>query len=203
MKKIQHMGPEGITHVFTVQSDKAKELIVAHRKHPLTKSIEVISKNEKEVTFLLTSESDIGIAHALAKSKCIILGPVITEDESDKLTIFAPSWNAYRAFIESLPEEFEVSVKSKRTIDSKTGPEIDAFKVVGFLELKSLSELMSARQIEILNVAIGKGYYSKPRRITLNDLADYLDIAPATLSEHLMKIESKVMPIVSKILGTF
>lgn len=203
MKAIRGVGPDGITHVFELESGKANALLEAHRKHSVVTKIDVLSKKENKITFLLTSRPDVGVAHALAKTNCIILGPVLTEEECDKLTIFAPSWNSFRGFVDSLPEDFEVSVKSKRSMDQKLNVEADAFKVLGFMELKSLSEMLTPKQVEILNVAIAKGYYAKPKRITLNQLAEYLDIAPSTLHEHLNKIESRVMPIVSKIMRLF
>jgi len=203
MKTITRMTDKEITHVFTAESKKPKELLELHRKHPHVKKIDVLAKDKNKVTFLMTTKADIGVAHALAKSKCIVISPVVTEEDCDNLTIFAPTWNAYRKFVDSLPEDFEVTVKSKRSMDDKVGPEMDAFKVIGFLELKTLSEMLTPRQIEVLNVAIGKGYYSKPRKITLNELAEYLDMAPSTLSEHLNKIEAKVMPVISKILRSF
>ncbi len=203
MKGIKHTGREGTSHIFEVESKKTKELLEAHRKHPLTKKLEVISKGEEKALFILTSKPDIGVAHALAKTNCIILGPVLTEEGCDKLTIFAPSWNSFRKFLDSLPEDFEVTMKSKRSMDEKLGVEADAFKVLGFMELKSLSEMFTSKQIEILNIAIAKGYYSKPRKITLNELAEHLDISPATLHEHLNKIESRIMPVISKIMHLF
>lgn len=203
MKAIKYMGPEGVTHVFELESSKANALLEAHRKHPFTNKLEVISKSDRKATFLLTSRPDIGVVHALAKTSCILLGSPLIEEGCDKLTIFAPSWNAFRGFLGSLPEDFEVTVKSKRSMDEKLSMEADAFKVLGFMELKSLSDMLTHKQIEILNIAIAKGYYAKPKRITLNELAEYLDIAPSTLHEHLNKIESRVMPIVSKIMRLF
>jgi len=203
MKGITHAEDKGISHIFEVESKKSKELIEAHKTHPLTKKVDVISKDDEKALFILTSKPDIGVAHALAKTNCIILGPVLTEDECDKLTIFAPSWNSFRNFIDSLPEDFEVTIKSKRSMDEKLSLEADAFKVLGFMELKSLSEMLTSKQVEILNIAIAKGYYSKPRKITLNELAEHLDISPATLHEHLNKIESRIMPVISKIMRLF
>jgi len=52
---------------------------------------------------------------------------------------------------------------------------------------------LTDRQREILKVAISEGYYDFPRRITLSQLAEKLGVSKATLSEMLMKIESKII----------
>jgi predicted DNA binding protein len=51
---------------------------------------------------------------------------------------------------------------------------------------------LTDRQQEILDVALETGYYDHPREATHGDIADRVDIAPATVGEHLRKIESKV-----------
>ncbi|MDD5337547.1 MAG: helix-turn-helix domain-containing protein [Candidatus ainarchaeum sp.] len=203
MKEIKNMSPDGYTHLFELESSKPDDLLDAHRKHPFTKSIDVLAKGGNRITFLMTVKPDIGISHALAKSRCLILGPVVTQEDCDNLTVFAPAWSAFREFMDSLPKDFEVTVKSKRSLQDKLRTGSDSFQLLGFMELETLSEMLTQKQVEILNVAIAKGYYSNPRRITLNELAEHLDIAPATLHEHLSKIESKVMPIISRVLKLF
>lgn len=61
-----------------------------------------------------------------------------------------------------------------------------------------LTALLTDRQREVLRVAIDVGYYSVPRRGTAEDVAVAIDTAPSTASEHLQKIEAKVL---SNVLG--
>ncbi|VVB98194.1 Bacterioopsin transcriptional activator [uncultured archaeon] len=203
MKEIKNMSPEGYTHLFELESANPRKLLEAHKKHPLVKRVDVLAKSGKKMTVLMTVKPDIGISHALAKSRCIILGPVATKEGCDNLTVFAPNWAFFRSFMDSLPDDFEVTVKSKRSLQDKLRTASDSFQLLGFMELETLSEMLTPRQVEILNVAIAKGYYSTPRRITLNELAEELDVSPATLHEHLSKMESKVMPAISKVLSLF
>jgi predicted DNA binding protein len=203
MKEIKNMSPEGYTHLFELEAANPKELLNLHRKHPLVKSVDVLAQNDRKITFLMTVKPDIGISHALAKSRCLVLGPVITKDDCDNLTVFAPNWASFREFMDGLPQDFEVTIKSKRSLDDRLKTSADSFQLLGFMELESLLEMLTPKQVEILNVAIAKGYYSNPRRITLNGLAEELDLSPATLHEHISKIESKVMPIISKVIGLF
>jgi len=57
-----------------------------------------------------------------------------------------------------------------------------AGEVVKVSKLKGEAEL-TARQENILQIALEKGYFEFPKRITLRQLARVLDVSPATLSE--------------------
>ena len=52
---------------------------------------------------------------------------------------------------------------------------------------------LTERQREILATAVEEGYYEVPRQASHQDIADHLDIAPATVGEHLRNIESTVL----------
>lgn len=54
------------------------------------------------------------------------------------------------------------------------------------------AELLTDRQLEVLDAALDVGYYSEPRQGTQADVADAVGLAPATVGEHLRRIEEKV-----------
>ncbi|GAB3018032.1 helix-turn-helix domain-containing protein [Natronobiforma cellulositropha] len=54
---------------------------------------------------------------------------------------------------------------------------------------------LTARQRELLAVAIREGYYEVPRRTTQRELAETLDLATGTVSEHLQRIEAALMAV--------
>lgn len=56
---------------------------------------------------------------------------------------------------------------------------------------------LTDRQREVLATALQAGYYSVPREATHRDIADELGLAPATVSEHLQRIEARVMSSLS------
>ena len=58
---------------------------------------------------------------------------------------------------------------------------------------KGLYAQLTDRQREILAAAVEVGYYEVPRQASHEDIADHLGIAPATVGEHLRKIESTVL----------
>jgi predicted DNA binding protein len=53
--------------------------------------------------------------------------------------------------------------------------------------------LLTDKQLEVLDAALATGYYEEPRRGTQADVADAVGLAPATVGEHLRRIEGKVL----------
>ncbi|ELZ95301.1 HTH DNA binding domain-containing protein [Haloferax mucosum ATCC BAA-1512] len=73
----------------------------------------------------------------------------------------------------------------------------DAFCVEGLSDYEPVrngvrSELTS-RQREVLETAVESGYYDIPRQISIEELATELDCSQSTVSEHLRKVESRVL----------
>ena len=53
--------------------------------------------------------------------------------------------------------------------------------------------MLTARQREVLAVAIDEGYYADPRTATQGDIAAELGLSASTVGEHLRKIEATVL----------
>jgi len=53
--------------------------------------------------------------------------------------------------------------------------------------------LLTDRQLEVLDAALAVGYYEEPREGTQADVAEVVGLAPATVGEHLRRIEGKVL----------
>jgi hypothetical protein len=56
----------------------------------------------------------------------------------------------------------------------------------------SFTRLITSRQEEVLETAVDLGYYSEPRRASLEDVSEVVGIAPGTVGEHLRKVEERV-----------
>ncbi|WP_436343566.1 helix-turn-helix domain-containing protein [Natronorubrum sp. FCH18a] len=55
------------------------------------------------------------------------------------------------------------------------------------------SQLLSDRQLEVVVAAVKEGYYDTPRRSSLTELAEHLDIAKSTCSETLHRAEEAII----------
>ncbi|QCW03034.1 helix-turn-helix domain-containing protein [Natrinema pallidum] len=53
---------------------------------------------------------------------------------------------------------------------------------------------LTARQREVLRVAVDEGYYEVPRRVTYGDVAARLECSAGTVGQHLRRIEARLMP---------
>jgi predicted DNA binding protein len=65
-------------------------------------------------------------------------------------------------------------------------------EVVRISKLEEEEEL-TARQENILQIALEKGYFEFPKKLTLRQLAKVLDISPATLTEILRRGQKRVL----------
>lgn len=54
-------------------------------------------------------------------------------------------------------------------------------------------QLLTDRQLELVETAVERGYYDTPRGCTLTELADELDLAKSTCSEVLHRAEGKIV----------
>lgn len=52
---------------------------------------------------------------------------------------------------------------------------------------------LTRRQEEVLRLALDEGYYDRPKRVTIRDLARRAGVSPSTLQEVLQRAERKVM----------
>lgn len=85
---------------------------------------------------------------------------------------------ALQRAIEAIPESVGVELVEIRSYDpAPDGP----------------ADLLTDRQLEVLDAALEVGYYEEPREGTQADVAAVVDLAPATVGEHLRRIEGKVM----------
>lgn len=56
-----------------------------------------------------------------------------------------------------------------------------------------LASVLTDRQRELFDLAVEEGYYEVPRETTHRDLAAELDLSPGTVSEHLQRVEAKLV----------
>ena len=62
-------------------------------------------------------------------------------------------------------------------------------------------DLLTERQVEVLQFAIDNGYYSEERKVSVKDLAEAMGMARSTMGGHLKLIENIIMGKVADDLG--
>ncbi len=101
----------------------------------------------------------------------------MTKEGHLEITIVGEANDEILAVLDEIPPEIDVTVERIGTYIQNP---------------LALTELLTERQREILDVALECGYYEVPRQATHRDIAGKLGISPPTVSEHLQKIEARI-----------
>jgi predicted DNA binding protein len=105
--------------------------------------------------------------------------------------------NCFLVSATSKPDgKLEWAVLGNDTMVKSLMQELETQKVAG--EVVKISTLkdekeLTARQENILQIALEKGYFEFPKKITLRQLAKVLDISPATLTEIIRRGQKKIL----------
>jgi len=100
----------------------------------------------------------------------------VSADGSHRLTLLGED-EAFRRAGSEAPEGVDVELLETGTYEPDSG---------------RLSALLTDRQLEVIEHAVDLGYYDDPRRATQADVAEAVDLSPATVGEHLRKAERRV-----------
>jgi predicted DNA binding protein len=82
------------------------------------------------------------------------------------------------------------------TIESSGQVESHAARSAMTISVDDLLGSLTSRQLLALLAAVEDGYYSTPKKVTLEELASRLRIPRSTFEEHLRKAEIKVISAV-------
>jgi predicted DNA binding protein len=100
----------------------------------------------------------------------------VTDDGSQRVTLVGTEEAFVRAGYDP-PEGVDITIERTGEYHPEGGRLLDA---------------LTSRQREVLEAAVEAGYYETPRNATHGDVAQRLDCSPATVSEHLQKVERAV-----------
>ncbi|MEM3625286.1 MAG: helix-turn-helix domain-containing protein [Candidatus Bilamarchaeaceae archaeon] len=192
-----------IVNTIQLSSPDPKKVIEFIKKHPLVKKVEVVNITPNSALLFVTSSYQAMTYKILHRSNVVLLESPITKEGVDSEILLAPSYKAMVEFLNRLKEEKnynEIKLKRKHYLRPEDSVSLNIFKTSGFFDLKTAKEMLTAKQFEIFSLACRYGYYDNPKKITINELAELVGVAPSTLAEHLRKIEAKIMPILLKIM---
>lgn len=119
-----------------------------------------------------------GLLWALDQWKLIVDPPMRFSRRGDLLVTLIGEEAQIRDALSNLPEEVRVTIERTGALE----PELD--QVLGRL---------TPRERETLRVAVEMGYYSNPRGVNYEEIAERLDRTAGTVGQHLRNAESKVM----------
>lgn len=142
------------------------------KKHPSLKEFVVLWK-EKDSAVINTKTRDPWLLTAMIESGVLLEPPIRVKNGVAAWRVVSPR----RAIDRLLRKLDERGIR---------------YRLRSIGEYKSKTKL-TRRQAEVLSLAIERGYYDVPKRVTLEELARELGIAKSTLSEVLRSAERKMI----------
>ncbi|WP_435318950.1 helix-turn-helix domain-containing protein [Haloarchaeobius sp. TZWSO28] len=121
---------------------------------------------------------DVEWREAFVALNLLVLPPIVYDTEAAMRMTVIGSSEDLQTMLDGLPDEIDVTVNEIGEFDARH---------------PRLAGSMTARQREAVSLAVDLGYYDVPRTGSLEAVADALDCAPSTASNHLRKAEAAVM----------
>jgi predicted DNA binding protein len=192
-----------ITNIVKISSPQLEKDIGFIRNHELVKSVEVLLRNQDDALLRVVSKYEAMTYNILHKTNVTLLESPLTSDGTDSEVLLADSHKSMDELL-SLWEEredyIEVKLKKKKYVNQEEVKGLNSFSTSGFFDLQSAKKLLSTKQLEVFRLACDYGYYEMPKKITIEQLAERTGISPSTLAEHLRKAETKLLPILGRVL---
>src|SRR3989338_8646935 len=164
------------------------------------KGYRIILRKENEVLVEMEYEKGNSSLCACLEAGAVLNEPAITEGNTDTLSLILPDAKTLREFASRVKGKFDLRLKSKIELDERglLGPA--AFSSLGFTKLKTVSSTLTQSQREAFDLAVARGYYQAPQKITVTELAFETGIAASTFAEHLRKAEAKLLPVLGQLM---
>jgi predicted DNA binding protein len=196
---------------YTSQNNRYYALVVLTTDE-VDAAIDLVASHESitDVQVMERTEPTSGIAHAVTlflKSKYREIPPMemltyegffpighpTLEDGHVVFDVLLQDRDGIDDAIELLEDFGDVSVEYlSENLHYQTAPKLDQFE--------QLIASVSPRQLEVLSLAVSMGYFDDTRQVTVEDIADELDITKTTASKHLRKARLKVLRFVDRYL---
>ncbi|MEK6982016.1 MAG: helix-turn-helix domain-containing protein [Candidatus Micrarchaeota archaeon] len=191
---------DNITSLVKIESLRIDKDIDFLRGHKLVKKLEVVTKTNKTALLKITSSYKAMTLKILHESGVTLLESPVTKEGADTELLLASSYNQLKNLVKNWEEQdWNIKLKRKKILEANK-VNLDVFSKSGFFDLNSARDLLSERQREVFELACNQGYYDIPKKVSLEELAIQIGISPPTLSEHLRKAESKLIPLFFKVL---
>lgn len=121
----------------------------------------------------------------IREHECTVIRPMVETDGQEFYTVLAPSRKRVFDLVERLEQEGEVILERMGNVSGST---LDVA-----VNLGTMTQELTRRQLDILKFSVVSGYYERPRRIHAEQLAMGLGMSRSTFQEHLQKAESVVL----------
>ncbi len=157
----------------TVVSRNIGELEPFLRSLPEIRKYSILSQTNDRAE-VITWAQQSSIIENIIKTNCVFVGPTVVKDGVENWHIMAPTSEELRQVIASMEQCADIAYL--RNGDS-------------FGDEEGLTE----KQTQALKAAVESGYFDTPRRASIKEVAERMQVSPSTAVEHLRKAEKKVL----------
>ena len=164
-----------------VEGDRDEVTAELDRRDNLLEYEIVASRDETQYIYQHVDQDEqlLDLLALLREHRLLIDFPITYGEHGVTVRVVGEEHDIQSVF-DTLPTEVRSELRVERISDYVPEPH-------------DLRALLSVRQREVLEAAVEAGYYAFPRRATIDDLADGLGISRSTASEHLRRIEARVL----------
>jgi predicted DNA binding protein len=125
-----------------------------------------------------TRPEDLTFRTAWGNPDIVVIPPIRFEPDASIRVTMAGDVGDFQEVVERLPEGFDVEIEEVGTFDRPHA---------------TVAGALTDRQYQAVETAVELGYYETPRDASLESVAEALDCAPSTASNHLQKAEATVL----------
>lgn len=179
--------------IITLNTTAPAEVIAIIEDHPTTSSLDVIERYDNDVQgrtsitlFLRGQLFEFTPLQTLLYEGYLPLRPTELENGRECFDLLLHDRDELGKAVTMLESFGDVTVKR---ISQEFRREITPSAA----EWQELLSSIPSRQRELLNLAVDQGYFEIPRKVTLEDLADEMDITKGTASNHLRRAEQQLV----------
>lgn len=180
---------KGLSRWECERPDLMDEALEKARVHETIVSLDVFSQKEDEIVVqsVCKCENRYKIHDILSRGGCYYLlpNPIVTYEGAKHYRILAPDAQKLRKVVENLQKIGEVKIMSVHPL----GHVDDSF----FINVVQLKDLLSEKQLRTLKRAYLRGYFQIPKKVHIRDLAEELELSPATVYEQLAEAENRII----------
>ncbi|MDP7282509.1 MAG: helix-turn-helix domain-containing protein [Candidatus Undinarchaeales archaeon] len=173
------------------------------KSHDLVKDLKVLYKSNNVMRVLAKTKYDKTATQSITDSGCLFFDSVHDSDGMETATIMSENKDSMMQFYNTMNEIGEAKLLKLKKTDIGTPKPTDLLCLISSKDANMLPGELSAKQLEIFNMAYKLGYYTYPRKVSIRDMAELADLHENTVREHIRKAETKLVPLLYEVVQKF
>lgn len=144
-------------------------------------------KNRLSAMFSCKCSKENSTIRIVESMNCLWHAPVTYRNGNERIRAISLDSEGFAGLYDWLEKIGEVEIERKAPIVP------ESLKDFYVIPISSVLGELTGKQLAVIRDAIGNGYFSSPRRITLEQLSSSNEISESTVQEHLSKGLNKIM----------